>query len=63
MKSINTVIEFFLISPILIIEPVKIKTAEVEEEEGGSVLRILFHTSIKHERKYKECQSRKQITK
>ena len=35
MKSINTVIEFFLISQILKIEPVKIKTAEMEEEEGG----------------------------
>jgi hypothetical protein len=34
MKPINTVIEFFLISQILKIEPVKIKTAEVEEEEG-----------------------------
>lgn len=64
MKSINTVIEFFLISQILKIEPVKIKTAEMEEEGGGgSVLRILFHTSIKHERKYKDCQPRKQITK
>jgi hypothetical protein len=35
MKSINTVIEFFLISQILKIEPVKIKTAEMEEEEVG----------------------------
>jgi hypothetical protein len=35
MKSISTVIEFFLISQILKIEPVKIKTAEVAEEEGG----------------------------
>jgi len=33
MKSVNTVIEFFLISQILKIEPVKIQTAEVEEEE------------------------------
>jgi hypothetical protein len=37
MKSINTVTEFFLISQILKIEPVKIKTGEVEEEEGGEV--------------------------
>jgi hypothetical protein len=35
MKSINTVKEFFHISQILKIEPVKIKTAEVEEEERG----------------------------
>jgi uncharacterized membrane protein YdbT with pleckstrin-like domain len=60
MKSINTVIEFFLISQILKIEPVKIKTAEVAEDEGGIVLRILFHTSIKHERKHKESQQIKQ---
>jgi hypothetical protein len=35
MKSFKRVIEFFLISQIRKIEPVKIKTAEVEEEEGG----------------------------
>jgi len=34
MKSINTVTEYFLTSQILKIERVKIKTAEVEEEEG-----------------------------